>query len=138
MRRGKPLAVSVAALVVVAGAHAASATDAQVKTAVAKEISAVAHQKGKTLQKAAAAARTALAAAKPVSSKAVSARALGLQAAGKASLAGAEQVKADADNTRMDYNGATAQTALATKNLVAAGKLLNKAAVLLGMPQRAP
>jgi hypothetical protein len=130
------LATSVAALVVAAAVAAAPASDAQVKSAVTKEIAAVSHQKGKSLESAITGARAALVAAKPASAKAISAKTLGLQAAGKASQAGAEQVKADEDNTRMQYTGATSQTALATKNLAAAGTLLNKAAVLLGISQR--
>jgi hypothetical protein len=132
------LAVAAVALVAVGATGAAPTTDAQVKSAITREISAVAHQKGKPLVQAIKSARASLVAAKPVSAKAVSAKTLGLQAASKASLAGAEQVQAEDDNTRMKYSGASAQTALATKNLAAAGKLLNKAAVLLGISQRAP
>ena len=136
MLRRVALAVLVAALAAAAEAGAAVTSDAQVKAAVTKEIAAVSHQKGKSLESAIKSARAALVAAKPDSSKATSAKALGLQAAGKASLAGAEQVKAEQDNTRMQYSGANAQTALATKNLQAAGTLLNKAAALLGLTQR--
>jgi hypothetical protein len=132
------LVVAAVALAAAGAVGAASATDAQVKSAVTREIAAVTHQKGKPLEQAIKSARVSLVAAKPVSAKAVSAKTLGLQAATKASLAGAEQVQAEEDNTRMKYSGASSQTALATKNLAAAGKLLNKAAALLGISQRAP
>jgi hypothetical protein len=132
------VAVAAVALIAAGATGAAPATDAQVKSAVTREISAVTHQKGKPLEQAIKGARASLVAAKPVSSKAVGAKTLGLQAASKASQAGAEQVQAEDDNTRMKYSGASSQTALATKNLAAAGKLLNKAAALLGISQRAP
>jgi hypothetical protein len=48
-------------------------------------------------------------------------------------VAASEEIAADKDSTRMQYAGATSQTALATKNLAAAGKLLDKAATLLGV-----
>ncbi len=123
----------VAALLAAATATAATATDAQVKAAVAKGIAAVAHQKGTGLATAVAHARTALTAAAPTSASAKSAKALALQGLAKATLAAGEQVKADEANTRMNYATATSQTALSTKNMTAAGKLLDKAAVLLGL-----
>jgi hypothetical protein len=42
-------------------------------------------------------------------------------------------VKAEQANTRMAYDTANSQTALATKDLAAADKLLAKAAALLGL-----
>ena len=54
-----------------------------------------------------------------------------MQGLAKEALAASEQVKAEAANTRMQYPTATAQTALATKNLASALVLLKKAAALL-------
>lgn len=122
-----------AALLGVTAATAATASDAQVKAAVAKGIVAVGHQRGTGLAKAVAVARVALTKAVPTSAPAKSAKTLALQAFAKATLAAGEQVKAENANTRMDYGTATSQTALATKNLAAADKLLNKAAALLGL-----
>jgi hypothetical protein len=116
-----------------AAATAATSADAQVKAAVAKGITAVAHQKGSGLATAVAKARTALTAAAPTSASAKSAKTLALQGLAKAALAAGEEVKAENANTRMDYGTANSQTALAAKNTAAAGKLLDKAAVLLGL-----
>jgi hypothetical protein len=127
------VAFAVAVLIGATAATAATATDAQVKAAVAKSIAAVAHQKGAGLTKAVAAARTALTKAKPTSASAKSAKTLALRGLAKAKLAATEQVKAEQANTRMDYDTATSQTALASKNIAAAGKLLDKAAVLVGL-----
>jgi hypothetical protein len=127
------VAFVVAVLLGATAATAATATDAQVKAAVAKGITAVAHQKGSGLAKAVGAARVALTRAAPTSASAKSAKTLALRGFAKATLAAAEQVKADAANTRMQYDTATSQTALATKNLEAADKLLVKAARLLGL-----
>lgn len=131
------LAALLTALVCVGAATAAPASDAQVKAALVRAIAAVDVQRGATLAKALAADRVSLSAAKPASAKAKAGRTLALQGLAKGSLAAAEQVKAEQEMTRMQYAGATTQTALASKNLVAAKKLLNRAAVLLGIRQRA-
>ncbi len=121
------------ALFAVGPAAAAPASDAQVKAALVRAIAAVAHQKGTTLQASLKGVRVSLGAASPVSAAAKSAKTFALQGVAKASLAASEEIAADKDSTRMQYAGATSQTALATKNLTAAGKLLDKAATLLGV-----
>jgi hypothetical protein len=129
-------AVAVVSLLVAGLAAAAPATDAQVKTAVVRELNVVGHQKGDTLAKALKGVRVSLAAAAPTSAPAKTAKALAVQSLAPAALAAAEQVKADQDSTRMQYDPAAAETALAVKHLAAAAKLLNKAAALLGLSQR--
>jgi hypothetical protein len=124
---------AVAVLLGATAATAATTTDVQVKAAVAKGIAAVAHQKGAGLTKAVASARAALTKAAPTSASAKSAKTLALQGLAKAALAATAQIKAEQANTRMAYDTANSQTALATKNLAAADKLLDKAAVLLGL-----
>ena len=127
------VACAVAVLLGATAATAATTNDAQVKAAVAKGIAAVAHQKGAGLTKAVAAARVALTMAAPKSASAKSAKTLALQGLAKAALAATAQIKAEQANTRMAYDTANSQTALATKDLAAADKLLDKAAVLVGL-----
>jgi hypothetical protein len=129
-------ALALAATIVLVAAAPAAASDAQVKAAVMREISALSHQKAKALATALGKLRPTLAAATPTSPAAKSAKTLALQGLAKGSLGAAAQVKAEADNTRMDYTGANTETAIATKDLAAAAKLVNKAAALLKISQR--
>jgi hypothetical protein len=126
-----------AALIGAAPVAGAPASDAQVKAAVVRTIAVVDHQRAASLRKGLVGARTSLSRAKPASAKARSARKLALQAVAKASLAAAEQVKAELANTKMQYDEATTETTLATRHLAAADKLLNRAAGLLGIARKA-
>lgn len=129
-------AIAVLIIVALVGATAATAapqSDAQVKAAVARGISAVDHDKGKALGTAVARARASLLRASAVSAKAKSAKALALRGFAKASLAAVQQEKAENAMTRMQYSGANTATALAKKDMAAAVVLLKKAAHLLGI-----
>jgi len=125
--------LAIVALVSAATSAAAPQSDAQVKAAITRGISAVDHNKGKALGRAVARARVSLSHASAVSAKAKSAKALALRGFAKASLAAVQQDKAEAEMTRMQYSGANAATALATKDMAAAVVLLKKAARLLGI-----
>jgi hypothetical protein len=123
----------IVALLGATAATGASQREAQVKAAVARGISAVDHNKGKALGTAVARARVSLSHASAVSAKARSAKALALRGFAKASLAAAQQQKAEAAMTRMQYSGANTATAVASKDMAAAVVLLKKAARLLGI-----